>query len=307
MALPAAAAALVAGLVATPLARTFVAAQPLKGDRPPDEIRCYSATPRDYFRANIHSALWDGRMLPYQPERGLFPGVAPLVLGAIGAAPPLSGVRLVYLVGLLVSLDCSFGFNGALYPLLHRSFPPIRGLRVPARFSALVGLTLSILAGFGVRRILGWSGSHMRKRAVIGTLAALVAIDAWPALALVPVWKEPPAIYDTLKARPGVVLAEFPVDANEVFNIPFIAVPYGMLHAGDGRRPVPVFGRPAQDLDARGVRREGPHNVPRPVRRVVIHDEHRRRGEVLEYFGHQPGDVRRVVYVTTMVRILLIA
>ena len=37
-----------------------------------------------------------------------------------------------------------------------------------------------------------------------------------------PVWKEPPAIYDTLKARPGVVLAEFPVDAIEVFNTPYM-------------------------------------------------------------------------------------
>jgi hypothetical protein len=220
--LPATAGALVAGLLAVPLAGAFVAAQPLKAERPADEIQYYSATPLDYFRANIHSALWDGRTLPPLPERALFPGVAPLVLGAIGAAPPLSGVRLVYLVGLLVSLDCSFGFNGALYPLLHRSFPPLRGLRVPARFSVLVGLTLSIFAGFGVRRILGWCRSRMSQRGVIAVLAVLVAIDAWPALRLVPVWKEPPSIYETLKARPDVVLAEFPVDANEAFNIPFM-------------------------------------------------------------------------------------
>jgi len=31
-----------------------------------------------------------------------------------------------------------------------------------------------------------------------------------------------PAIYDTLKGRPGVVLAEFPVDANQVFNTPYM-------------------------------------------------------------------------------------
>jgi hypothetical protein len=53
-------------------------------------------------------------------------------------------------------------------------------------------------------------------------LAALVAIDAWPALPLVPVWKEPPPIYDTLKGKPGVVLAEFPVDAIEVYNTPYM-------------------------------------------------------------------------------------
>jgi hypothetical protein len=220
--LPAAAGALVAGLVAVPLVRAFVAAQPLKAERTSDEIRFYSATPLDYLRGNLHSALWKDRILPPEPERALFPGVMPLALAAIGIAPPLSAIRLVYIAGLFVALDCSFGFNGAFYPLLHRSFPPVQGLRVPARFSVLVGLTLSIFAGFGVRRVLGWCRSSWVRWSAITAVAGLVAIDAWPALPLVPVWEEPPAIYDTLKARPGVVLAEFPVDPNEVFNTPYM-------------------------------------------------------------------------------------
>jgi hypothetical protein len=215
-------AALVAALIAVPLVRAFVAAQPLKEERSEFEIRYFSATPLDYLRGNLHSAVWKDRILPPLPERALFPGVVPLVLGAIGAAPPLGGVRLAYLLGLLVSLDCSFGFNGALYPLLHRSFPPIRGLRVPARCSVIVGLTLCIFAGFGTRRILGWCRSRMSRRGVVAALAMLVAVDAWPALPLVPVWKEPPAIYETLKGKPDVVLAEFPVDENDVFNTPFM-------------------------------------------------------------------------------------
>jgi hypothetical protein len=73
-----------------------------------------------------------------------------------------------------------------------------------------------------VRRILGWGRSQMGRRGVIAALTVLVAIDAWPALPLVPVWKEPPAIYNTLKATPGVVLAEFPVDPIEVFNTPYM-------------------------------------------------------------------------------------
>ena len=222
LAVPAVAAALVAGLIAVPLARAFVAAQPLKGERTTDEIRFYSATPLDYLRGNLHSALWKDRILPPEPERALFPGVMPLALAAIGIAPPLSAIRLVYIAGLLVSLDCSFGFNGAFYPLLHRVFPPVRGLRVAARFSVLVGLTLSILAGFGVRRVVGWCRSSRARWSAISVLASLVVIDAWPALPLVPVWKQPPAIYDTLKTRPGVVLAEFPVDMNDVFNTPYM-------------------------------------------------------------------------------------
>jgi hypothetical protein len=222
LALPAVAGALVAGLVAVPIARAFVAAQPLKAERTTDEIRFYSATPLDYLRGNLHSALWKDRILPPEPERALFPGVMPLALAAIGVAPPLSAIRLVYVAGLFVALDCSFGFNGAFYPLLHRSFPPVRGLRVAARFSVLVGLTLSILAGFGVRRVLGWCRSPRARWSAITALAGLVMIDAWPALPLVPVWKEPPAIYDTLKTTSGVVLAEFPVDVNEVFNTPYM-------------------------------------------------------------------------------------
>jgi hypothetical protein len=222
LALPAVAGALLAGLVAVPLVRAFVAAQPLKAERTTDEIRFYSATPLDYLRGNLHSALWKDSILPPEPERALFPGVMPLALAATGIAPPLSAIRLVYIAGLLVALDCSFGFNGAFYPLLHRSFPPVRGLRVPARCSVLVGLTLSIFAGFGARRMLGWCRSRGSRWAAVTALAVLVAIDAWPAVPLVPVWKEPPAIYDTLKGRPGVVLAEFPVDANQVFNTPYM-------------------------------------------------------------------------------------
>ena len=86
--LPAVVAALLAGVIAVPLARAFIAAQPLRGERPTDEIRYYSATPFDYLRANRHSALWRDRMPSAEAERALFPGVAPLALGALGLAPP---------------------------------------------------------------------------------------------------------------------------------------------------------------------------------------------------------------------------
>ena len=62
----------------------------------------------------------------------------------------------------------------------------------------------------------------MSRAGVIAALAVFVAIDAWPALPLVPVWKEPPGIYQVVNEKPGVVLAEFPVDENDVFNTPFM-------------------------------------------------------------------------------------
>jgi hypothetical protein len=53
-------------------------------------------------------------------------------------------------------------------------------------------------------------------------LIAFVMIDAWPALTLSPVWKEPPSIYAQLKYMPGAVLAEFPIPDDEIGNVPFM-------------------------------------------------------------------------------------
>jgi hypothetical protein len=222
LALQAAIAALLAGLIAVPIVRAFVAAQPLKGDRTTEEISYYSATISDYLRANSQSARWRERTLPPEPERALFPGIAPLAIGAIGLAPPLSAIRLVYVGGLLVSLDCSFGMKGLFYPFLHRWFEPIRGLRVPARFSILVGLTLSIFAGFGARRVLRWCWSPRMQLVAFAAMMAAVIVDAWPALVLQPVWKEPPPIYEVLNGKRGVVLAEFPVMPQEISNTRFM-------------------------------------------------------------------------------------
>lgn len=220
--LPAGAAALAACVLAAPLARAFIAAQPQKGERSRDEVRYYSARPADYVRANRNSAIWHGRLLPPEPERALFPGAAPLALGALGAIPPYGAVQAVYAVGLLASVDASFGFNSATYPLLYRSFAVVRGLRVPARFGALVGLTIAIFAGFGARRVLRRCRTLLLAGLAFAALVAAVIVDAWPDLRLRPVWRDPPAIYQALRARPDAVLAEFPVKPDEVFNLPFM-------------------------------------------------------------------------------------
>jgi hypothetical protein len=220
--LPLAVAALIAGLIALPIVRAFVAAQPLKGDRTIEEITYYSARPFDYLRANRYSAVWRDRMPREEAERALFPGVAPLALGLMGLAPPLSGVGLIYGIALLVSFDGSLGFNGTVYPYLHKWVAPVRGLRVPARFSVLVGLTLAIGAGFGARRLLRRCRRRWAANTLLGALVAAIVIDAWPALVVVPVWKEPPPIYESLKNGSDVVLAEFPVTRTEHLNTAFM-------------------------------------------------------------------------------------
>jgi hypothetical protein len=220
--LPLAAAALLAGLLAVPVVRAFLAAEPIKGERSLDEIQFYSATPVDYIRANPRSVLWRSRLEPWMPEKALFPGAAPLALGIIGLAPPFGGLPLVYTAGLVTAVDGSFGLNGVLYPHLYRWLAPFRGLRSPARFGALVGLSLAILSGFGARRLLRRCRTVRGEHAVFALLVAAVLVDAWPTLTLDPVWTGPPPIYGALENRSDVVLAEFPVRADPAFNAVFM-------------------------------------------------------------------------------------
>lgn len=214
--------ALGVAVLAAPLARPFLAAQASKGERPEGEVRYYSARPADYARSNANSAVWRDRLLPPEPERALFPGVAPVALAAAGFVPPFGLAQAAYAAGLLVSVDGTLGFNGASYPLLFRAFETVRGLRVPARFIALVALSLAVLAGFGARRLIERRGTERVRVLTFGALVAVVMIDAWPSLTLREVWREPPGIYDALRNTPGAVVAEFPVMPDEVFNLPYM-------------------------------------------------------------------------------------
>jgi hypothetical protein len=222
LALPIVVSAAVAAIVAVPLVRAFAAAEPMKGERPINEIRYYSAVPSDYLRVNRFSLLWRNRLHRPIPERTLFPGAAPVVLAAVGIAPPLGAMGLVYTAGLLLSFDGSLGMHGVSYPFFYRWLSPFRGLRVPARFGAIVMMTLAILAGFGVQRVLAWRRSRAYQHAMFALLVAFVMIDAWPALALRPVWRQPPSIYDVLKYTPNVIIAETPILDDETTNIPFM-------------------------------------------------------------------------------------
>ena len=149
-------------LLALPLARTYSSAR--LGDREIPTVTYYSATAADYLRAHPRSATWGERTLPGRmPERALFPGVMILLLAAIALIPPLGVTRAAYAGALLVAFEMSRGFNSVFYPYLYEWLPFIRGLRVPARASILVGLTLALLAGFGVRRLLGGRSAWLQR------------------------------------------------------------------------------------------------------------------------------------------------
>lgn len=214
----------VTGLVlSAPLALPYVESQARKGSREASEVQFYSATAVDYLRAHDRSARYTGRLLPAQPERALFPGIAPIALAAAAVAPPLGAIRVAYLAGLVLAFEGSRGMNGLSYRFLYEYFLPVRGLRVPARFSLLVGLSLAVLAGYATRRLLrrlpGWRG-HV----VFAALVVVVTIDLQPRLELQSVWREPPDIYASLD-RSEVVLAEFPFPSDPLelmYHLPYM-------------------------------------------------------------------------------------
>jgi hypothetical protein len=102
--------------------------------------------------------------------------------------------------------------NGESYPWLYSALSAVRGLRVPARFSVLVGLTLAVCTGFGLSRLMTrWP---RRRLLVAGSVLAMVAIEAIPAITLERVWLQPPPIYDAIPPA-GSVIAEFPMATEE--------------------------------------------------------------------------------------------
>jgi hypothetical protein len=219
---PAALAAVLALALAWPLAATYRAAR--LGDREAATVEYYSATTADYFRAHPRSATWGDRTLPGRlPERALFPGVLILLLAGIALVPPVGATRAVYAGALLAIFEISRGFNGPIYPYLYEWLPFVRGLRVPARASILVGLALAVLAGFGVRRLIA-NRSPVATRLALAALVIAIGIDLRPRLRLEPVWPEPPPIYGSVTGS-NAVLAEFPFGGNHAgftWNVPFM-------------------------------------------------------------------------------------
>lgn len=203
------------GLVlAMPLAKPYLAARQARGERGHEEVLHYSAKGSDYLQAHPRSFMY-GEYLPGEhPERELFPGVMAPALAAGALVPPIGVAQVVYGAGLLFAFDASLGLNGLTYPHLYEWFGVVRGIRVPARFAVIFGMTLAVLAAFMVRRLLARSRTPATRTLVFAALIAAVGLDLWPRLELEPVWAQPPAIYSAMTGSPDAVLAEFPMRAH---------------------------------------------------------------------------------------------
>jgi hypothetical protein len=195
----------------SPVIFAYTSNKAMVGDRGADQVEFYSAEGPDYLKPHFRSLVYGQWADGGQPERQLFPRVMPVVLASTALWPPLSVARIVYTLALVTAVDGSFGLNGGYYPLLYTYVSPYRGLRVPARFSIFVGLTLAILAGLGMARLFE---RHPRSRAVVAAGAlVLVLLEAMPRMPLERVWPAPPPVYASLASEPSAVLAEFPMPA----------------------------------------------------------------------------------------------
>jgi hypothetical protein len=210
--------AALAVVLVTPLMVPYTRSRTIVGERPYDAVEFYSAQGRDYLVPNHRNILyreyrkWLGHS---HPERDLFPGVLPITLAVVGAWPPLSVAKIAYITGFAAAFDGSLGANGVLYPRLYRYVPPFRGLRAPARFSFLVGLSLVVLAGYGIARLTATRGP-IAAWGIAATAAVAIGIEARPNLELERVWRQPPAIYDAIGSDAPAVLFEWPLPTNEL-------------------------------------------------------------------------------------------
>ena len=188
-------AAIIAAAAVFPVGKAYLGARDVVGERKVGEVVAGSATLWNYLGPPKANALFGAALERFGGvERRLFPGFVALALAILGSVirwprrhedtkqknlffvPSwLRGrsIQLAYLLGLVVAVDLSLGFNGVTYRPLYDYVLPFRGLRIPARMGIVAGFSLAVLAGFGV----AWIADRVRPaRAVVPSLVAIGAL-----------------------------------------------------------------------------------------------------------------------------------
>ena len=115
-------------------------------------------------------------------------------------APPLGAAGIATIVAGALTFDWSLGFKGLTYDDLYKRSVIHRGMRVPARFSVVVGAALALLAAFGARRLLRLGRTPWAARVICAALTLLVLFDLRLDPRLQSYWATIPSIYD--RSRP---------------------------------------------------------------------------------------------------------
>lgn len=202
----------------------------LKAERPEitrslAESSARAAYQQDYTSVTNNSLL-AGLLKRNEGERTLYPTIAVLALAAIGLSrqfPPLLFAAIA-LVGLILSFGperpfslgpFDTGYITLPYAYLYKVFPILQILRVPARFSIVFMLGLSILAGYGAAKL---------KRPAVLLIGIVFLFEIWQrplTLVKVPTYSEAPLVYQWLKQQPEVrSIIELPIGKIEEGRMP---------------------------------------------------------------------------------------
>jgi hypothetical protein len=201
------AAVVVAGAYAIPYQR----ARAVVGDREDFEIEKYGAMIESYLVYPPSNRLLGWTAAPDDSELRLAPGLIASGLAVSALLTPSAPWTLALTATGLVAMDASLGSHGWTYPVLRHLLPPYRGLRVPARFGAIVLLCVSLLAAIGAANLARHLG-HARF-AAHAALALLVVMGVEYANVIVVrgMPRRSPPVYHWLASLPGTVIVHAPL------------------------------------------------------------------------------------------------
>lgn len=201
-----AAGAIVAGAYAVPYQR----ARSVVGERSDADMANYGASFASYLAAPPGNLVW-GRDDGALPELRLSPGVVALGLAGVGLAAPSTPWVLSIAVTTAVAAEASRGSKGLVYPLLRRLAPPYRGLRVPARFGAVVLMGVALLAAVGVATLSQWVAARSASSTLTAVVLLLVVGEGASVVSAMRMPSVAPPVYAWLSTVPPTVVAHVPL------------------------------------------------------------------------------------------------
>ena len=163
-------AALVAAVGFSILGIPYMRSRGARGERDPRIVTFYSAVPSDY---GTRTCVWlhiDGSRATKQGRARAVSRDRSVALALIGMLPPTPGGSIATIGATALAFDGSLGNGGLVYDDLYRYLVPFRGMRVPARFSALVGCGLALLGAYGARRLINLPRDPRGRTMVFGAL-----------------------------------------------------------------------------------------------------------------------------------------
>jgi hypothetical protein len=205
--------AVVAAILVAPYAIPYLATKRHVGTRTEAEIVAFGARPSSYTVATDGNYLYGEGSAPLgRPERRLFPGILPMLLGLAGLLLRRpSSEAIVYLLALVAAFEMSLGLRGYAFTFLYHHAPIFDSLRAPARLGIFVVFFLALLAAGGHAAL----EAALPRRARIllaASVCGVLMLEYWVAplrLAVFP--NTPPPLYAWLAQQPRGVVAEFPM------------------------------------------------------------------------------------------------